>query len=75
MSKESDAKDKEFRRDSYWNRERLEAHAAPHLEFNPEKKPWVGLTGAEVNHIFATNVGYPERMMKEVENLLKDKNT
>ena len=29
MSKESDAKDKEFRRDSYWNKERLEAHQAP----------------------------------------------
>ena len=43
MSKESDAKDKEFRRDSYWNKERLEAHAAPHLEFNPEKKPWVAI--------------------------------
>jgi len=75
MSKESDAKDKEFRRDSYWNKERLEAHAAPHLEFNPEKKPWVGLTGVEINHIFAANVGYPERMMREVEKLLKDKNT
>jgi hypothetical protein len=48
MSKESDAKDKEFRRDSYWNKERLEAHAAPHLEFNPEKKPWVGLTDEEI---------------------------
>ena len=39
-----------------------------------EKKEWVGLTGTEVNHIFAKNVGYPERMMKDVENLLKDKN-
>ena len=36
---------------------------------------WVGLTGAEVNHIFAENVGYPERMMKEVEAKLKEKNT
>ena len=35
---------------------------------------WVGLTGAEVNHIFAENVGYPERMMKEVEAKLKEKN-
>ena len=35
---------------------------------------WVGLTGAEVNHICAANVGYPERMMKEVERLLKEKN-
>ena len=61
--------------DKYWNKERLEAHAAPHLEFNPEKKPWVGLTGVEINHIFAVNVGYPERMMQEVEALLKDKNT
>ena len=39
------------------------------------KRPWVGLTGAEVNHIFAANVGYPERMMKEVEAKLKEKNT
>ena len=38
------------------------------------KRPWVGLTGAEVNHIFAANVGYPERMMKEVEAKLKEKN-
>ena len=39
------------------------------------KRPWVGLTGTEINHIFSANVGYPERMMKEVETLLKDKNT
>jgi len=39
-----------------------------------EKKPWVGLTGTEVNHIFAAYVGYPERMMKEVENFLKERN-
>ena len=38
------------------------------------KKEWVGLTGAEVNHILAENVGYLERMMKEVEALLKEKN-
>lgn len=38
-------------------------------------KPWVGLTGTEINHIFAANAGYPERMMQEVENLLKEKNT
>ena len=36
--------------------------------------PWVGLTGTEINHIFSANVGYPERMMKEVEVLLKEKN-
>ena len=40
-----------------------------------ERKEWVGLTGVEINHIFAVNVGYPERMMQEVEALLKDKNT
>ena len=40
-----------------------------------KKKEWVGLSGKEINHIFAANVGYPERMMKEVENLLKEKNT
>ena len=61
--------------DKYWNKERLKTHAAPRLEFNPEKKQWVGLTGVEINHIFAANVGHPERMMKAVENLLKDKNT
>ena len=61
--------------DKYWNKERLKTHAAPRLEFNPEKKQWVGLTGVEINHIFAVNVGYPERMMQEVEALLKDKNT
>ena len=38
------------------------------------KREWVGLTGVEVNHIFAENVGYPERMMKEVEAKLKEKN-
>lgn len=35
---------------------------------------WVSLTGAEINHIFAANVGYPERMMQEVEAKLKEKN-
>ncbi len=39
------------------------------------KREWVGLTGVEINHIFAANVGYPERMMKEVAKLLKEKNT
>ena len=38
------------------------------------EREWVGLTGVEINHILAANVGYPERMMKEVEALLKDKN-
>ena len=37
-------------------------------------RKWVGLTGTEINHILAANVGYPERMMKEVEAQLKDKN-
>ena len=41
----------------------------------PPTLEWIGLTGVEVNHIFAANVGYPERMMKEVEAKLKDKNT
>jgi len=39
-----------------------------------EVKQWVGLTGTEINHIFAANVGYPERMVKAVEALLKEKN-
>ena len=38
------------------------------------QRQWVGLTGAEVNHILAENVGYLERMMKEVEAKLKEKN-
>jgi hypothetical protein len=37
-------------------------------------KEWVGLTGTEINHIFAANAGYPERMMQEVAKLLKEKN-
>ena len=41
----------------------------------PPRKTWVGLTGVEINHIFAANVGYPERMMDEVAKLLKEKNT
>jgi hypothetical protein len=45
-----------------------------HLRVKLEKKEWVGLTGTEINHIFAKNVGYQERMMKDVENLLKEKN-
>jgi hypothetical protein len=76
MSKESDAKDKEFRRDSYWNKERLEAHAAPHLEFNPEKKPWVGLTDEEIHN----TEGYKETremylFSRAIEAKLKEKNT
>lgn len=39
------------------------------------EREWVGLTGAEINHICAEYVGYPERMMKEVGRLLKEKNT
>jgi hypothetical protein len=38
-------------------------------------KPWVGLTGTEINHIFAANVGYPERMCLAIEAKLKEKNT
>ena len=37
-------------------------------------KPWVGLTGIEINHIFAANVGYPERMCRAIEAKLKEKN-
>ena len=39
------------------------------------KKPWVGLTGLELNHIYAANVGYPERMCRAIEAKLKEKNT
>ena len=44
-------------------------------DLEPQKQEWVGLTGVEINHILAANVGYPERMMKDVENLLKEKNS
>jgi len=40
----------------------------------PPRKPWVGLTGTEINHIFAANVGYPERMCLAIEAKLKEKN-
>ena len=40
----------------------------------PLQREWVGLTEVEINHIFAANVGYPERMMNEVAKLLKEKN-
>ena len=38
------------------------------------KREWVGLTGTEINHIFAANVGYPERMCRAIEAKLKEKN-
>jgi hypothetical protein len=40
----------------------------------PSRKEWVGLTGTEINHIFAANVGYPERMCLAIEAKLKEKN-
>jgi hypothetical protein len=40
-----------------------------------EKSKWVGLTGTEINHIFAANAGYPERMVQAAEAILKRKNT
>ena len=50
----------------------LKQLVTPMMEF--KRREWVGLTGVEVNHIFAANVGYPERMMKEVEAKLKEDN-
>jgi hypothetical protein len=44
------------------------------LEVKRLRCEWEGLTGAEINHIFAANVEYPERMMQAVEALLKEKN-
>jgi hypothetical protein len=64
--------------DKYWNKERLKAHAAPHLEFNPEKKPWVGLTDDEMNQCSYDAEGFMierEVAMRAVEALLKEKNT
>ena len=39
-----------------------------------QRKEWVGLTGTEINHIFAANAEYPERMIQAAEALLKEKN-
>ena len=39
------------------------------------KRQWVELTGTEINHIFAANVGYPERMCHAIEAKLKELNT
>ena len=39
-----------------------------------QQRKWVGLTGLELNHIFAANVGYPERMCRAIEAKLKEKN-
>jgi hypothetical protein len=44
------------------------------LYIAPPRKEWVGLTGTEINHIFAANVEYPERMCHAIEAALKDKN-
>jgi hypothetical protein len=39
-----------------------------------QQREWVGLTGTEINHIFAANIGYPERMCRAIEAKLKEKN-
>ena len=39
------------------------------------EREWVVLKAEEINHIFAANAGYPERMMQEVAKLLKEKNS
>jgi hypothetical protein len=44
------------------------------LKDAPPRKEWVGLTGQEINHIFAANVGYPERMCRAIEAALREKN-
>ena len=38
------------------------------------RREWVGLTGLELNHVYAANVGYPERMCLAIEAKLKEKN-
>jgi hypothetical protein len=76
-------KEKEFWRDSYWNKERLEAHAAPHLEFNPEKKPWVGLTDEEIKKCIASTIKVTDHLLLDavqavvidVGSKLKEKNS
>jgi len=45
------------------------------IQVRAPKREWVGLTGTEINHIFAANVGYPERMCHAIEAKLKEKNT
>jgi hypothetical protein len=45
------------------------------IEVRAPKREWVGLTGTEINHIFAANVGYPERMCRAIETKLKELNT
>jgi hypothetical protein len=49
-------------------------HSSVDRAVNAMGKPWVGLTGTEINHIFAANVGYPERMCRAIEAKLKEKN-
>jgi len=61
--------------DKYWNKERLKAHAAPHLEFNPEKKPWVGLTDDEVGDLSDFAYDNDEEFVRNVEAKLRGKNT
>jgi hypothetical protein len=51
----------------------LKQLVTPMMEF--KRREWIGLTETEINHIFARNVGYPESMMKEVEAMLREKNT
>ena len=48
-----------------WNRKVVKAIERAH---------GIGLTGVELNHVYAANVGYPERIIKAVEKLLKEKN-
>jgi len=43
-------------------------------DLEPQKREWVGLTGTELNHIFAANAEYPERMIQAAEAILKEKN-
>ena len=49
-------------------------HSSVDRAVNAMAKPWVGLTGLELNHIYAANVGYPERMCRAIEAKLKEKN-
>jgi hypothetical protein len=74
MKDNSTGKDKEFYELGKKMFDRLNPPGTPPFKPYFSKREWVGLTGVEINHIFAANVGYPERMMKEVAKLLKEKN-
>jgi hypothetical protein len=51
------------------------AEQKPMLEMNPEKREWVGLTGDEVNLIYAEPQTHVGQYAKAIEAKLREKNT